>query len=157
VINTAIWNPEFLAREALTLEQLSGGRLELGLGAGNAKSESETVGAAWQGAHARVAQMRETLLTVRRRLEAADPNPGPGCVLAGAMSRTGLDVAARLDEDPDDLGPTAFAESPCALFAKTAADAAAEIERRRERWGFTSMTTFEGSAAALSAVMREMR
>jgi hypothetical protein len=68
-----------------------------------------------------------------------------------------LAAKAWLEEDPDDLGPTAFAESPCALFAKTAADAAAEIERRRERWGFTSMTTFEGSAAALSAVMREMR
>lgn len=77
VINTTIWNPEFLAREALTLQQLSGGRLELGLGAGNAKSETETVGVAWQGADARVAQMRETLLTVRPRLEAIRPATRP--------------------------------------------------------------------------------
>jgi hypothetical protein len=43
------------------------------------------------------------------------------------------------------------------LFARTAAEAAAELERRRERWGFTCITTFASSADALGAVMRELR
>jgi len=57
--------------------------------------------------------------------------------------------------EPDD--PMTFAESPCALFARTAADAAEELERRRERWGFTSITTFAASSDALAAVARELR
>jgi hypothetical protein len=43
------------------------------------------------------------------------------------------------------------------LFARTAADAAEELERRRERWGFTSITTFAPSAEALAEVARELR
>jgi hypothetical protein len=50
-----------------------------------------------------------------------------------------------------------LAESPCALFARTAADAAEELERRRHRWGFTSITTFAPSSEALAAVARELR
>ena len=57
--------------------------------------------------------------------------------------------------ESEDVG--VLAESPCVLFARTAADAAAEIQRRRERWGFTSFTTFARSAEALAAVSRELR
>jgi probable F420-dependent oxidoreductase len=52
--------------------------------------------------------------------------------------------------------PHVLAESACVLFARTAAEAAAEIERRRERWGLTSFTTFAPSAEALAKVRREL-
>lgn len=228
VLNACFWNPTLLARDAATLDGLSGGRLELGLGAGNARAEFETAGISWQDSDARIEQMRDTLLRVRRSLEDPEhcPRPvqDPIPVAIGAMSQRGLAVAAEFAEiiafgavrhkrghppgtltaatakETDDLvaavrrqaGPRPFesdvllqrvelgkdpltaakawvereeetedpmvlAESPCVLFAPTAVDAAAEVERRWERWGFTSFTTFPASSDALAAVARELR
>lgn len=61
-----------------------------------------------------------------------------------------------INREGDEEDPHLLAESPCVLFAETAADAAAELERRRQRWGFTSFTTFWPSADALAAVQREL-
>lgn len=228
VLNACFWNPTLLARDAATLDQLSDGRLELGLGAGIVKSEIDAAGIPWRAANARIQKMRETLLSVREAL--ADPSYEPRPVqrpipvLVGAMSQRGLMVAAEcadviafgavrhksghppgtltaataeetdelvaavrgrvgarsfesdvllqhvvLGKDPLEAAkllveregetddPSVLAESPCVLFARTAAEAAAEIERRRERWGFTSMTTFAASSDALAAVARELR
>jgi probable F420-dependent oxidoreductase len=228
VLNASFWNPALAARDAATLDQLSGGRLELGLGAGTVKSEFNAAGIPWRGPDARIEHMRTTLLSIRRML--ADPQHEPRPVqqpipvLIGAMSHHGLAVAAhsadivafgavrhkpghppgtlaaatadetdelvaaarqqaggrpfesdvllqrvQLGKDPlaaakflvehegetDD--PMILAESPCVLLARSAADAALEIERRRERWGFTSITTFHQSSHALAAVARELR
>ena len=214
VINTGLWSPAFLAREAATLNQLSDGRLELGLGAGNAKSEFVEVGATWLPSVQRIARMRDMLLDVRHRLEdndAASARRVP--ILIGAMSLNGLAVAAehadiiafsglrhktghpvgalrgatpdetdelvagvgdlvgerafesdillqsvRLGQDPLVAAKAWLEEDPDDMaFARTAADAAAVIEERRERWGFTSMTTFAHSSDALAEVMREFR
>ncbi len=38
VLNAGFWNPALLAREVATLDVLSGGRAELGLGAGQARA-----------------------------------------------------------------------------------------------------------------------
>jgi probable F420-dependent oxidoreductase len=54
------------------------------------------------------------------------------------------------------IDPLVLAESPCALFARSAVEAAAELERRRQRWGFTSFTTFWPSAEAIAQVRREL-
>jgi probable F420-dependent oxidoreductase len=228
VLNTCVWNPALLAREAATLDQLSGGRLELGLGAGTHQSEFDAAGVPWQGLDRRTQRMRDTLLGVRAAL--GDPGHEPRAVqnpvpiAVGAMSRRGLSVAAEFAEivafgavrhrhghppgslravtaeETDELvaavrreagtrtfesdvllqavqlgkeplaaarafveregetdDPMVLAESPCVLFARTAADAATEVERRRERWGFTSLTTFTPSSDALAAVARELR
>jgi probable F420-dependent oxidoreductase len=228
VLNTCFWNPALLARDAATLDQISGGRLELGLGSGTVKSEFEAADIPWRYLDARIGQLRQTLVSVRRALSDQDQEPRPVQrpipMLVGAMSRRGLAVAAEFaeviafgavrhkpghppgtltaataeetdvlvaatrrdagsrpfesdvllqrvelgkdplaaarafvegEQDPDD--PMVLAESPCVLFARSAADAAAEIERRRERWGFTSMTTFAPSSDALAAVARELR
>lgn len=69
--------------------------------------------------------------------------------LAGARA-----YVAREGETED---PNVLAESPCVLFARTPAEAAAEVELRRRRWGFTSMTTFARSSDALASVLRELR
>jgi probable F420-dependent oxidoreductase len=228
VLNACFWNPTLLARDAATLDQLSGGRLELGLGAGTVEAEFDAAGVLWRGANARIQQMRETLLSVRDALAHPDHEPPPVQrpvpMLVGAMSLRGLAVAAecadviaygavrhktghppgaltaataeetdelvaavrrqagtrpfesdvllqrvKLGKDPlaaakafvehesetDD--PMTLAESPCMLLARTTAEAAAEIERRRERWGFTSMTTFARSSGTLAAIARELR
>ena len=44
VLNAAFWNPTLLAREVTTLEQLSGGRFELGLGTGYNRAEFDQAG-----------------------------------------------------------------------------------------------------------------
>lgn len=228
VLNVCFWNPILLARDAATVDQLSGGRLELGLGAGNAKQEFDAAGVAWQDVDGRIEQMKDTLLRVRRAL--ADPEHEPRPVqdpipiAVGAMSQRGLAVAAEFAEiiafgavrhkaghapgtlraataeETDELvasvrrraggrgfesdvllqhvelgkdpltaakslieregetdDPRVWAESPCVLLARTTGEAAGEVVRRRERWGFTSMTTFPSSSDALAAVARELR
>jgi probable F420-dependent oxidoreductase len=223
VLNVSFWNPVLLAREAATLDCLSGGRLELGLGAGTVRSEFEAAEIIWQPARERVERMEQTIIHVRETLADSEQSPQPAQtpipILVGAMSRGGLAVAAEhadivgfsglrhasghppgtlravtaeetdalvaltreqangrtfesdvllqaveLGRDPlaaakayierDDWpeDPHVLAESPCVLFARTAAKAAIEIQRRRERWGFTSFTTFAASADALAAV-----
>lgn len=227
VLNVGFWNPALLARTAATLDLLSDGRLELGIGAGTVRDEFASAGLAWRPLGERIEQMECTLLDVRRRLADANhvPRPvqNPIPILVGAMSRDGLAVAAdhadivgysalrhgrgkargtltsATAEETDDLvalvrqrangrhlesdvllqmvelgrdpleaaksaaqrelegeDPRVLAESPCVLYARTAAEAAAEIERRRERWGFTSLTTFAPSAEALAKVRREL-
>ena len=44
VVNSAFHNPGLLARQAATVDLLTDGRLELGLGAGYAQSEHDSVG-----------------------------------------------------------------------------------------------------------------
>jgi len=228
VLNAGLWIPALLARDAATLDLLSDGRLELGLGAGSAPDEFDEAGLPWRPARERIAHMERTLLDARRRLgdESHVPRPvqRPVPILVGAMSRDGLFVAAdhadivgysalrharghppgtltaataeetdelvaqvrsraggrrfesdvllqavELGRDPlpaaraaverdqfDSIDPLVLAESPCVLFARTATEAAAELERRRARWGFTSLTTFWGSADALAEVRREL-
>jgi probable F420-dependent oxidoreductase len=226
VLNVGFWVPALLAREAATVDLLSGGRLELGLGAGTVRAEFEEAGLEWAGAKERVARLEATVREVRQRLddERHDPRPvqRPLPILVGAMSRGGLAVAAdhadtvcfsalrhrrghqpgtlrpatpaetdelvafvkertagrpyeadvlvqavSIDRDPLDaaaelaagrpeLEPEELLGSPCVLFARGAPEAAAEIERRRERWGFTSITTLAPSTDALAEVRREL-
>jgi probable F420-dependent oxidoreductase len=67
VLNNGFWNPHLLAREASTVDLLSGGRLELGLGLGYVRTEFETAGIPWEP-HAmrvdRLAASIETLTTL---------------------------------------------------------------------------------------------
>src|SRR5262249_11426716 len=53
-------HPVLLAREAASLDLLSDGRFELGLGAGVSSSESEHMGMPFASAGARVGQLEET-------------------------------------------------------------------------------------------------
>ena len=67
VLNVGFWNPALLPRAAATTDQLSDGRLELGLGAGHMRSEHEDAGVSWPRHRARVDQMERTLMEVRQR------------------------------------------------------------------------------------------
>ena len=99
VLNTGFWNPALLAREVATLDVLSQGRAELGLGAGHRKSEHQDARLPWLPLAARVQALEDMVLEMRRRLaeEAHRPQPvqQPVPVLVGAMSSSALSVAAR--------------------------------------------------------------
>jgi probable F420-dependent oxidoreductase len=69
VLNNDFWSPLLLAREAVTLDLLSGGRLELGLGAGHAKEEYEAAGLRYDRPGDRVARLAETVPLLRRLLD----------------------------------------------------------------------------------------
>jgi len=89
VLNVGFWNPALLARAATTVDQLSGGRLELGLGAGHMRSEHEDAGLPYPPHRERIAQVEHALFEVRRRLDGSVP------IVIGAMTAPGLRLAAR--------------------------------------------------------------
>jgi probable F420-dependent oxidoreductase len=99
VLNIGFWNPALLAREVATLDLLSHGRAELGLGAGYAKSEHDDAAMPFLPIGRRIEALEATAAEVRRRL--ADPGHQPRPVqrpvptMVAAMSRAGLAVAAR--------------------------------------------------------------
>ena len=59
-------NPVMLAKEAATIDVLSGGRLEFGLGAGWSTPDYETLGIAYDAPGVRVARMTEALRLIKR-------------------------------------------------------------------------------------------
>jgi probable F420-dependent oxidoreductase len=63
VLNNNLRHPTLVAREALTLDLLSGGRLELGLGAGSTMSaaEHDSIGMPFDDATTRVARLAESV------------------------------------------------------------------------------------------------
>ncbi|MEU5840476.1 TIGR03621 family F420-dependent LLM class oxidoreductase [Rhodococcus sp. NPDC047139] len=66
VLNAGFWNPALLAREIATTDVLTGGRLEVGLGAGHMKWEFEAAGIAWEPFDVRADRLEATVLELRR-------------------------------------------------------------------------------------------
>jgi probable F420-dependent oxidoreductase len=231
VLDYGLWNPGLLARDVATLDVLSGGRVEVGLGAGHKPLEHEAVGVPFPPFRERVAGMATFARELRRHLDDPDFRPTPvqrpvplqigamsvaslevagtagdTVALAGAVQLPGapvgtftlvrpdtVDERVRLVRDlrtarglppatfdallqqvvlgstPADLaqaweeesqGAIAAADivdSPFFLAAPTAEDAAAELLRRRDRWGITSWCTHALSGRALAEVLQALR
>ncbi|MEZ4503890.1 MAG: TIGR03621 family F420-dependent LLM class oxidoreductase [Dehalococcoidia bacterium] len=68
VLNNDLRHPALAAREAATLHALSGGRMELGLGAGHAAPEYAALGLPFDEATTRVDRLTEAASVVRRLL-----------------------------------------------------------------------------------------
>ncbi|MEX3103954.1 MULTISPECIES: LLM class F420-dependent oxidoreductase [unclassified Streptomyces] len=67
VLNTGFWNPVLLAREVATTAALTGGRLELGLGAGYVEAEHEEAGLPWGSPGERVSHLGRTVEELKKR------------------------------------------------------------------------------------------
>jgi probable F420-dependent oxidoreductase len=131
VLDAYFWNPALLAREAATLDLLSGGRLELGIGAGHMRHEHLDAGLPFPDVDARWAHTAEVLGDVRRRLadEGHVPAPvqQPVPVMVAAMGERGLRVAA---EHADVVGLAGALQVPGQRAgALTLIDAATTDER----------------------------
>jgi probable F420-dependent oxidoreductase len=75
VLNNDLRHPVLLAREAATLDVLSGGRLELGIGAGWNIPEYERTGIAFDPVATRTARLAESLAIVKGALAATAEAP----------------------------------------------------------------------------------
>src|SRR5256885_1047344 len=69
VLNNDFRHPVLTAREAATLDVLSDGRLELGLGAGHMQSEYEAAGLGFDPGATRVERLAEAVVVGKRLLE----------------------------------------------------------------------------------------
>ena len=141
VLNVGFWNSALLAREVATLDVLSGGRAEIGLGAGHAKGEHDDAGLPWPPPSERIGAMEQTLLDLRRRLSAEDHRPRPVQqpvpLIVGAMSERGLAVAARHADVVAFAGLRQVAGAPPGTFTVASSrETAARLEQvRREAAG----------------------
>lgn len=115
VLSTSFRHPALLAKMATSLDVISGGRLELGLGSGSYAPEHDRAGIAYAGAAARAAQLGESLeiltsafsnprtsfagrhYTVRDLPNLPPPvqRPGPPIHVGGAGERFTLPLVAR--------------------------------------------------------------
>jgi probable F420-dependent oxidoreductase len=86
VLNNDLRHPVETAREAATVAALSGGRLELGLGAGHMKSEYDAAGLRFDSGGTRVDRLVEAVDVIRPLLagEAVDVDGAHYCVRAAA-------------------------------------------------------------------------
>jgi probable F420-dependent oxidoreductase len=69
VLNNDFWHPVHLAREVAALDRFSGGRFELGVGAGHAFTEYAAIGAAFDPPAVRKRRMAEAVEVLRRLLD----------------------------------------------------------------------------------------
>ncbi len=66
VLNNDLRHPVITAREAASLQALSGGRFELGIGAGHAEPEYASIGLAFEEASSRVARLGEAVGIIKQ-------------------------------------------------------------------------------------------
>jgi probable F420-dependent oxidoreductase len=68
VLNNDFWNPLLLAREAAAISVLTGGRFELGIGAGHAKPDYDNAGLRYDPPRVRVDRLAEALPLLQQLL-----------------------------------------------------------------------------------------
>lgn len=69
VLNNDFHHPSLLARDLATLDLLSDGRVEVGIGAGHSKPEYERAGLHFDGASTRVDRLEEAVIVLRQLLD----------------------------------------------------------------------------------------
>jgi probable F420-dependent oxidoreductase len=152
VLNAPFWNPALLAREIVTTDILTDGRLDVGLGAGHMKWEFDAAGIPWTGFGARAERLEETITELRRFLSTdlaalpggTAPQPvqhrgfggaGPPLIVGGTGDRI-LTIAAR---HADVIGVAGVfqipGEAPGTFRIGTAAEADERVRFARDRAG----------------------
>ena len=90
-------HPVLLAKEAATLQQLSGGRFELGLGAGWLRVEYEAAGMAFDRAGVRVGRLEESVHVLKELFAGKEVRfEGEHCRVDGVTNFPAVDVAPRV-------------------------------------------------------------
>jgi probable F420-dependent oxidoreductase len=87
VLNVGVLSPAYLARDVADVQRLTGGRLELGLGAGYVPAEFEAAGVPMGTGGDRLRKLEATLTATRSLLEAEADKPLPPIMLSGAGDR----------------------------------------------------------------------
>src|SRR5438132_6058089 len=122
VLNNDFRHPALVAREAATLDLLTDGRFELGLGAGHMQSEYDQIGLPFDAAGTRVERLAESVAVVKALLAGDEvthaglhyhldghrcfpPGPRRVPILIGGNGRRLLELAAR---EADIVGFTGF-------------------------------------------------
>jgi F420-dependent oxidoreductase-like protein len=162
-------HPAVLAREAVTVDHISGGRVEVGLGAGWHEREHASHGFPFDTTGERFDRYAEQLEIVRRswdaepfsfqgrfyRLDDADPQPKPvqrrlPLVAGGKALKRGAALAARWADEYNTIFATA---DECR--ERREAIAAACRELGREPITFSLMTTFALAGDHADRLLRE--
>ncbi|MBC3840212.1 TIGR03621 family F420-dependent LLM class oxidoreductase [Streptacidiphilus sp. 4-A2] len=149
VLNTAFWNPVLLARELLTVDVLTEGRVEAGLGTGYVRTEFEKAGLEWGTPGSRVGHLARTATDLRglladpRSLGFAEPAKRVPLLIGGNGDRV-LRLAAQHADTASFAGAVLAPGSSrgtlqlidaeamderVAFFAEAAGPRAAEVER----------------------------
>jgi probable F420-dependent oxidoreductase len=87
VLNTGVLSPSYLARDVADVYRLTGGRLELGLGAGYVPAEFEAAGVPFGTGAERLRKLEKTLAATRALLAAEADKPVPPVMLSGSGDR----------------------------------------------------------------------
>ncbi len=128
VLNAGFWNPTLLAREVATTNDLTGGRLELGLGTGYIQAEHDTAGLPFGSPRERVDHLRYTVEELGRLLDAAE------CRVPLLLGGNG-DRVLRLTAQHADIAAFAGASlEPGSTTGKLAPVDAAELGERVARY-----------------------
>jgi probable F420-dependent oxidoreductase len=100
-------NPDLLADMARTVDHLSGGRLILGVGAGNSERDHVAFGYGWLTAPERLRALRAGLERIRTRLPQLNPPPvGPlPLLIAGGGEQVTLRLVAEYGDLSNTPGP----------------------------------------------------
>ncbi|UOQ90654.1 LLM class flavin-dependent oxidoreductase [Agromyces endophyticus] len=159
VLSAPLRSPEAAVREATTLHELSGGRFELGLGAGRPGGEhdAERLGVEWGAPGRRVDRVEATAAAVRAEL------PDLPVVIAGNGDRMLRIAGAHARTLALAMPPTATVDEVAALATRARTTAGADLEIAlqiagvgddlpdwlRNRLGLSARGLEEADAAAL--------
>jgi hypothetical protein len=114
VLNNDLRHPVLVARDAATIDLLSEGRLELGIGAGHAEPEYDALGVPFDSAATRVARLEESARILRGRFDGEDRDV-PRIALLDSIDNGSIPhVDRRCSSEA-----TAIASSPWAVSSPT--------------------------------------
>jgi probable F420-dependent oxidoreductase len=172
VHNNDFRNPALLAKEAATIDVLSGGRMELGLGAGYRKAEYDAVGLTFDPPGVRVSRREEAVDIVTRLLDGEKvdfegqhyhlagygdipaPVQRPLPLLIGGSGQRMLRLAARKAQIVG-LLPGSGELAPAAMDAKIALLESAIAEAGRSDGGPERNLPFFGVSSDMDTLLRE--